>query len=77
MDKEFAIATMFTNAHATLTAKAKKASDLLTAALVNKTIQVWDDESPDSGMPGWVDVTPEYAIEHLDLQNVDNFRIKE
>lgn len=77
MDKEFAIANMFTNAYTTLTAKAKKASDLLAAALVNKTIQVWDDENPDSAMPGWVDVTPEYAIEHLDLQNVDSFRIKE
>lgn len=71
MKKEFAIANMFANIHSALEVKALEASNLLAAALLNKPIQFLSEE-------GWVDVTPDFAIENLNnLQDVSKFRVKE
>lgn len=69
------IARLMANVWSQMDAKAKKASDLLAASLLGKTIQYWEDHG-DGGF--WKDVTPEFAIKAMnDKWDVSELRIKE
>lgn len=69
------IAKLMANVWSQMDAKAKKASELLAAALLGKTIQYWDDHG-DGGI--WKDVTTEFALKCMeDKWDVSEFRIKE
>lgn len=75
MEANETITKLMASVWAQMDAKAKRASELLAASMLGKTIQYWEDHG-DGGF--WKDVTPEFALKCMeDKWDVSELRIKE